>query len=317
MRTAKGILAMATAVLLLAAAGGAARGETGGVVRFLKPRYAPVKPAIVLAAFGTSTTARATFDVLDRRIRAAFPGHEVRWAFTSRIIREKVNRRRADADRLRSLPEVLAALQAEGVRQVVVQSMHVFPGGEYVHMQRQARMEGLQVAVGEPLLATWEDAARVFAVLEREFPAPDEGCVVLAGHGTPNTYYAPSTAVYLALDRWIHARYPNVYLGSVEGVPDRKDALDRAKAHPGRRVRIVPFMLVAGDHVMNDIMGEAAGEGEEASWAEELRRAGKVVDCPTVKLGGKVLYKGLGLYDVTAEILVEHIRQALRDFPRW
>ena len=42
---------------------------------------------IVLAAFGTTSRAMDTYSQIDRVVKAAFPGHPVRWAYTSRMVR--------------------------------------------------------------------------------------------------------------------------------------------------------------------------------------------------------------------------------------
>ncbi len=286
------------------------------VLRFLKPQKKDLKPAIVLTAFGTSTKAQKTFDFMDHEIRKAFPGYEIRWAFTSQIIRNKMNaiyKKKNINKRLYSLPEVLASLKADGYRKAVVQSLHVFPGAEYMHMINQAHMDGMSISIGEPLVSQWEEVHELLKGISKDFLKAGEGCNVFAGHGSPNTYNAPSTAVYLAFDRLLSVHYPNCFLGSVEGVPDRKDALDRAKRCNGDKVRMIPFMLVAGDHIMNDIMGKEPDEEGEVSWALELERAGKKVSCPQITINGEKLYKGLGFYHVTNEIIIEHIKQALAD----
>ena len=45
---------------------------------------ATAKPAIVLAAFGTTTNAFPTYDKIDKQVKERFPGYEIRWAFTSK-----------------------------------------------------------------------------------------------------------------------------------------------------------------------------------------------------------------------------------------
>jgi sirohydrochlorin cobaltochelatase len=47
------------------------------------------KPAIVMAAFGSSTRAEAALDIVDKRLEIEFPGYKKFWAYTSEIIRKK------------------------------------------------------------------------------------------------------------------------------------------------------------------------------------------------------------------------------------
>lgn len=269
-------------------------------------------PAVVLVAFGTSTRAQATYGFLEKQVREAFPSHEVRWAFTSEVIRERVNARWARegrADRLRSLSQVLADLEAEGYRAAAVQPLFVAPGEEYEDVRGELRrFPGLRIEAGETLLHRWSSVEEVLKVLARDFLQPGEGCNVLVAHGSPTTG-AASNATFLGLDRHLARLAPNAFLGCVEGVIPAEDALERAKACPGKRVRFVPLMLVGGDHVMNDVMGGQGKEGE--SWRAELARAGKEVDIPTVEYGGEKYHKGLGFLPEVNAIFVREIRRAL------
>jgi sirohydrochlorin cobaltochelatase len=266
------------------------------------------KPAVVLAAFGTSTKAEATYGAFERQLKEALPGYEVRWAFTSEVIREKVNARRAKEgvpERLKSLPQALADLEAEGYRRVAVQPLHVFPGEEYEEVLREVRgFPGLRIEVGETLLHRWESVRAVVDVLARDFLSPEQGCNVLVAHGSPTTA-ASSNTVLLGIDRYLSRRYPNAFLGCVEGIVTREDTLAAAKAHPGRRVRFLPLLFVGGDHVMTDVMG---GEG---SWRAEVAAAGKETDIPTVELAGETQYRGLGLMPEVSRIFVREVERTL------
>ena len=55
------------------------------------------KPAIVLAAFGTTTEAFDTYNHFEQKVKERFPGYEIRWAFTSRKVRHKVAKERANS----------------------------------------------------------------------------------------------------------------------------------------------------------------------------------------------------------------------------
>ena len=42
------------------------------------------EPAIVLTAFGTTTNAFSTYQNIENQVKERFPGHEIRWAYTSK-----------------------------------------------------------------------------------------------------------------------------------------------------------------------------------------------------------------------------------------
>ena len=277
----------------------------------LKHQKFKEKPAIVLCAFGTSTKAQVTFDMFDRKVRENFPGYEIRWAFTSDIIRTKMNRiyeKKGVKKRLYSLQEVLSSLQAEGYTKVVVQPLHIFPGIEYQKVLEICKhFPGLKIAVGEPLFYRWENVKEVLEEVSREFLPPKEGINILVAHGTDVTVNDANIA-YIGIAKLVKGLYPNVILGTIEGVPDAQSTLKEAIDYPAKRVRFIPFMFVAGDHIMNDVMGK--GE-EEKSWREVVEEAGKKVDCVTVKIGGKTYYKGLGMYEKVSKIFMKQIKRCL------
>ncbi|GAB4283943.1 MAG: sirohydrochlorin cobaltochelatase [Deferrisomatales bacterium] len=282
----------------------------------LMTRTLKEKPAIVIAAFGTSTRAQVTFDAFERQLRKELPGYEIRWAFTSEIIRERVNKRWAEQGipkRLRSLPQTLGDLEAEGYTKVVVEPLHIFPGEEYEEVVAIVEhFPGLRVETGETLLQRWESLFEVVEVVSRDFLPPEEGCNVLAAHGSPQTHVG-SNITYLGLERHLAKKYPNAFLGAVEGILTRDDALGAAKGCPEKRVRFIPFMYVAGDHIMNDIMGEEE-DPEEPSWNTELKRAGIRTEVTSVTYEGDTYYKGLGFFPEVNEIFIREIERALKRF---
>ena len=264
------------------------------------------EPAVVIAAFGTTTQARVTYDFFEDQLRKELPPEyrdlKIVWAFTSEIVRERANAKFSKAgseERYRSLPQVLADLENEGYRKVAVQSLHIFPGQEFEDLEREIeafRMIGLRIEYGGTLLHEWPWVFETISVLEKEFLAPDEGYNVLVAHGTPETFVG-SNATYLGLDRYLGRKYANVAVGGVDGVLTREQALETVKASPVKRARLIPFMYVAGDHIMNDIMGEKPDKDGEISWALELERAGIKVDTVYTEYKGERCFKGLGFYE--------------------
>ena len=66
----------------------------------------PKKVGILLVAFGSSeASAQVSFANIDRKVKAAYPGVPVRWAYTSSIIRKKL----AGQGKMLDSPEVALA----------------------------------------------------------------------------------------------------------------------------------------------------------------------------------------------------------------
>jgi sirohydrochlorin cobaltochelatase len=267
------------------------------------------EPPIILAAFGTSTKAGIAYDIIGKRVGEAFPNSSIHWAFTSGIIRKKMNakwEKEGSPNRLYSLDEVLETLRAQGVKKIVVQPLHIFPGEEFEEvLKATARFPDLTIETGGALFLKWEDMYDVVAALKPDFLPVEKGSNIIVAHGTPSTD-KPSNIAILGLDRYLSKRFSNVFLGAVDGAVTRSDAIDAALAYPVKNARFIPLMLVAGDHIMNDIMGDEAD-----SWKSELERGGIKSDCPTVKIDSEEYYKGLGFLPETSDIFIRMIRESL------
>jgi len=278
-------------------------------------------PAIVLAAFGTTTDARQTYDLFEQQLRQELPEPwrkaPINWAYTSEIVRERANKHFAeqgDPQRYRSLLQVLADLEDQGYRQIAVQSLHIFPGQEYDDMVKVIaafRGLGLRIEYGGTLLHTWEGAFAAVSAVAGEFLPAAEGCTVLVTHGTPETF-SGANATYLGLDRYLTGKYPQVFVGTVGGVLTREQALGKAKACSPARVRFVPFMYVAGDHIMNDIMGEKPDKEGTPSWAMELAAAGVAVQTVSTVYEGQTVFKGLGFYPEINRLFIKQLADSLQ-----
>ena len=227
------------------------------------------KTAIILAAFGTTTNAFPTYAQIDKQVKERFPGYEVRWAFTSKKVSHKVLEEQHK--KLQSLLEVLTDLKANGFTRVVIQSFLLAPGKEWEAVVKQSReVTGITVAVGKPLLSSKSDEMTVLNVLSKEFPSDlKKNAVVLVGHGSPDPKAQATNNSFAQL---LHSRYPdgNVFFGLVEfEKPGKEEVLQEVRRSGATSVKIIPFLLVAGDHVQNDILGS----GPE-SWKSELLKMG-------------------------------------------
>ncbi len=278
-------------------------------------------PALVIVAFGTTTEARETYDFFENQLRQELPEQwrkaPITWAYTSEIVRERANKRFAeqgDLQRYRSLLQVLADLEDQGYRQIAVQSLHIFPGQEYDDMAKEIaafRGLGLRIEYGGTLLHKWEMLFEAVGIVAQEFLPSADGCTLLVSHGTPESF-SEANSTYLGLDRYLSQKYPRVFAGTINGVLTREQALTQAKTCSPGRVRIVPFMYVAGDHIMNDIMGGKPGKDGIASWAMELENAGLKVETVSTEYQGRKVFKGLGFYPEINRIFIRQLTESLQ-----
>ncbi|HWR31511.1 MAG TPA: sirohydrochlorin cobaltochelatase, partial [Negativicutes bacterium] len=259
------------------------------------------KKAILVVSFGTTVpeTRKANIDVLEQEIQAAFPEWEVRRAFTSGMVREKI----AAEEGLPVDPpaKALKRLQRDGFDDVIVQPTHIIPGEEYDRLTAALepfRSDGVfaSLKLGRPLLYHGGAEARqpddyLIAVeaLRQQLPtfAPaDRGRVVLMGHGSGHV----SDSCYDLLQERIEVAGLPVFTATVEGSRTVEAALEWLERENARRVVLMPFMLVAGDHAMNDMAGEEAD-----SWQSRLRSAGYQVESHLRGLGENPAFRTIYL----------------------
>lgn len=255
------------------------------------------KKAILVVSFGTSYPEALCNNIerVEKRIGAQLEEYELRRAFTSEIIIKKLKRR--DGVTVLTPQQALEAMKDEGFTQVVIQPLHVLPGSEY-HEVKEAvevcKKENAfeKISLGEPLLYTQEDYAQVVEALKRQIsPQKDGQAVVLMGHGTEHF----SNACYYCLQSFMDRAGMNAWIATVEGLPELKDIIPVLKEKGVEQVTLMPFMLVAGDHAINDMAGE------EDSWKQVLQEEGFEVE---------VYLHGLGENTAIQEIYTRKALQA-------
>jgi sirohydrochlorin cobaltochelatase len=257
------------------------------------------KVGILLVAFGSSeASAQVSFDTIDRKVAAAYPGVAVRWAYSSHIIRQKLAGQGKPLD---SPAVALARMSDERFTHVVVQSLHTIGGAEYHDLLRTVNgfkaMGGFDTLVlGDPLMATQADMAAIVTAIGGVIPKERKKneAVVLMGHGT----HHPANAFYAALMFQLQLQDPNLFVGTVEGYPDVDLIKAQMQAKGIRKAYLMPFMSVAGDHAKNDMAGDDAD-----SWKSIFTKAG--IRCVPVM-------KGTAEYDAFVDIWVGHIGAAMK-----
>ena len=252
---------------------------------------------IVMAAFGTTSRAEATYRIIDAHIRKAFPGHEVHWAYSSRMVKGLVQRKQDKT--IKHPHEILRELHARGHGWAVVQSIHLIGGHEFVRLLEEIRHEEIRTSVGLPLLTIPADLLRVGRCLEPIIRAHPEKAILLLGHGTDH----PAWTAYPALQQTLRRIFGHrVFVGAVEQFPPSTGLIEEIAAAGFKEVLVIPLLLVAGMHYHQDLMSE-----ENDSWGSRLRQAG---------ISAAIIPEGIGGMAGISDIFCDHIREALDVIPR-
>lgn len=267
----------------------------------LRKETEEIRKMILVVSFGTShpDARRKAIGGIEKAIERQFPDHILRRCFTSqRVIRIVEQREGIHIDSLR---EALEKACEDQINHLLIQPTHVLAGIEYKKLLDTAgtfqdRFDKL--CVGLPLLWSerdYADLVRAIAGCTKEF-IDGRTAVVLVGHGTRAEADAAYRKCQTALGKEGLADH---FVGTVESRPSKEDIagvlLEKKKY---RRVILLPLMVVAGDHAVNDISG--AGQ----SWRRVLEDAGFEV---------RTVLRGLGEYPEVQSIYVEHLREADAD----
>lgn len=259
-----------------------------------------LKPVLLVVSFGTSheEACRKNIGAIEDALRKAFPNYEIRRAFTSKMI---VNKLRSEGVYVDTVREALDRLVNEGVREAVIQPTHVMPGTEYEMMRDEAaafygRFDRL--AIGRPLLSDendYNEMQRIICAMADEYDDPDTA-FVLMGHGTVHN----ANAGYAKLQRRINAAgRSNVFIGTVEAMPTVHYIRALIRLGDYKRIVIAPLMIVAGDHAVNDMAGDS-----EDSWKRIFEDDGFKVEC---------VLRGLGENADVRRLMIRHAAAAITE----
>ncbi len=231
--------------------------------------HPPLREGVLIAAFGSSEPlAHRLLGGFEAKVRAAFPGASVRWAFTSGIIRERLA---GEGKKTDSVRKALDRFRFERFQRVAVQSLHVIPGKEYEDLraavEERAATGAMRVALGAPLLAAPADVERAADAVAGHLPTerlPNEA-VLLMGHGA----WHPGDSVYASLASALRARDPLLVLRTLDGSAPLEPVLEELRAAGVETVWLTPLLAVVGAHVQHDMVGAHAG-----SWQSRIEAAG-------------------------------------------
>lgn len=260
-----------------------------------------MKKAILVVSFGTShlDALNNSISKIEDLIGENFREYDIYRSFTSHKIVKKINEKYGI--KVLFPEESLKLLNEKGYEEVVVQPLHIIPGEEFEYvkyMVEQYKNEFGKIELGRPIFhyEGFEEGPNDYSkfiekmkcILEENSPC------VLVGHGSAH----PSNAVYGCLQSILNDNeYENVFVGTVEGYPNFTDVLRRVKRNNISELKIIPLMVVAGDHAKNDMASD-----EEDSWKSRFENEG---------IKTSVVLKGLGEYEEFRELYIDRVNDVI------
>ncbi len=267
-----------------------------------------MKEVILVTSFGSTVDSARENQILPvvETIRKAYPTHEVRVAFTSRIVIKRLKDRNIV---FQNEIEAMESIMADGFERVIVQPTHLVGGAEFDKLRKnimafQGQGSIKEIAVGRPLLyfmGQEEEVPDDYQILIDRFVkslnVPSTEGLLLVGHGGFNVGNASYAVLQLKLQ---HEGIRNASIATLENFPTPEDVLQQweQEGHSNKKVHLHPLLLVCGDHALNDLFGD-----EEDSLATVLAEAGYEV-VPYIK--------GLGEYPEIQAIYTDHLADAMK-----
>lgn len=237
------------------------------------------KEAVVTAWFGTSVkSAENAYDFTESFL-AATPVIRV---YLSNFVRRKLN------GKVPSLSGALQQLYQSGIRRVAVLTGLLSAGEEYellcstLDAFRNPTLGFDWIQATQPPLATPGRLQNFLDAVSADLP---DAPVLFMGHGHPD---GRSDFQYGMAAEELRKRNPQWYLGCISGNRSLDVLLPELKQAGIRQLELRPFLLVAGEHAVHDLAGDAPD-----SWKSQLTAAG--IEC-TVKLCGLAGYPGVARY---------------------
>ena len=256
-----------------------------------------MKKAILVVSFGTSylEPLKNSIENVEDKIRNQFKDYDVYRAFTSHMIIKKLEI--VHGLIVEKPEELLERLYIEGYEEVIIQPLHIIPGEEFSYIKNievYFKNKFKSIKVGRPIFYYQgiEGLPEDYSLFIKSIKGIIEGeeAVVMMGHGTVH----PSNAVYGALQSVLNDEgYKNVFVGTVKGYPNFTSVLNKIKKRGIKKVLLMPLMLVAGNHAINDMTSE-----KDNSWKSMLEVEGIEV---------KLWTKGLGEVDEFAQLYIDRV----------
>ena len=219
-------------------------------------RHYSKKRAIVLACFG-SVIEQDKYLNLESKVKEEFPDCEVFTSFSSRMVIKLLKKKKKEI--YKNLPQVLADVDMQGFKHVVVVSVNLYPTDEHEFLKKIVdgfrHFSMANLGITNALLTTTKDTTSYLKNLNKQVSKEDTANLYII-HGTPklNTIGIDSITYTSDLLEMIDKRNFTCSLEGAFPYFEINEVLkQRIKTKGFKKVQVVPLLLVSGNHYIKDM----------------------------------------------------------------
>ncbi len=215
-----------------------------------------MKKAIIIASFGCSIkeSRQKYIETIENAVKNEFENVDCFRVFTSEIIRKKIYRE--ENIFIDNMELALKKLKDNNYTHVYILSSHIIPGFEYekiLNAANECKNDFEEIKVTRTFLDDEMGEKEILAV--KSYIKTDinsDEAIVLVGHGSDHI----SHKYYKNFENLLNKDIENIFIINVEGDTYMDEAANNLKEKNIKKVYIYPFMVVAGDHALNDIASD-------------------------------------------------------------
>jgi len=230
-------------------------------------RHYKKERAIVLSCFGSVVEQQKYLD-LKNVVEEKFPQSDVFLSFSSRMVLKHVKKQGLE---YKNLPQVLADVDLDGYKHIVVSSINIFPTDEHAFLQNIVKgfnnFSLSHIRCSDAILTKTKETTLFLKKLDETISRLDVANLYII-HGTPRLEMQGIDSISYA-HNFLEEINDSNYACSLEGAYPfyaMKDTLIKKMKKDGvKKIQIVPMLLVSGNHYKKDmfeIKEELSGDFE-------------------------------------------------------
>lgn len=218
-------------------------------------RHYKKQRAIVLSCFGSVIEQQKYLD-LKKVVEDKFPQADVFLSFSSRMVLKHVKKQGLD---YKNLPQILADVDLEGYKHIVVSSINIFPTDEHAFLQNIVKgfneFSLSHIRCADAILTKAKETTLFLKNLNEKVSKEDVANLYII-HGTPKLEMQGIDSITYAhnfLEELSSSNYTCSLEGSYPFYALKEILIQKMKDNNVKKVQIVPMLLVSGNHYKKDM----------------------------------------------------------------